>query len=227
MKESVIKQARVGLFGAGFPNSQALLSLVPNTQMMLQLCPYMEYLLIIDREKIERENYETGIYLKNKIRHSKASVLAQTVNLFSSIPVTVHEQNIQNADELFSIVSKFKLDLLIIGTDNIESRLLPFSDHFKEISVLSIGITENYILIDWYPFVALPQTDKEIEEVKAEHQRIEDTCSRIEMRPLGSIAAAYLHLSFVAWLNTGLKIGYEIKITDDFDVYIRKINRGE
>ena len=172
------------------------------THLLPVLLPHATKIILVDRERVEKENYENSIYPKEYIGRRKVSAVAAFIQLLSSIPVTPMPINIRKVEQLMEIHDKYKPEFVFVTFDNIESRIIA-RDYALKVGVpaLFIGVTEDYVYIDWATHVILPEKEEEKERVKKEMKIIRDVCSRIEFRGLGVIAAAYGYYAFKRYIQ--------------------------
>lgn len=185
------------------------------THLVANVIPHAYHILLIDRERIEKVNYDNSVFPKNLIGKRKVSALASYIQVLSSVPVTPIHQNITKSTQLAMIYDNHRFEFVFCTFDNIESRAIvkEFAD-LTNIPILFIGVSENYIYIDWAEHLVLPDTQEKIEKVKLEMQKIRDVCTRLEFRILGVIAAGFAYYTFIRWLNLGEKNMFQISIKD-------------
>jgi hypothetical protein len=193
----------IAIYGCGFLASH----LIPN------LLPFAERLILIDRERLELENYQNGIFLKNQINRFKTSNLGTITQLFSSVPVSFYQKDIKTPEQ----IKEIKADLAIITFDNPESRKL-LQEHL-DIPGLNIGVTDKYAAIDWLE--NMPEID-DSDKVKESMQNIGDICSREELRWLGVMASSYAFLSFYLYYKYKEKISYYLTVGNGIPSLIQK-----
>jgi hypothetical protein len=198
-----MRAIRVMVLGCGFLASHYLPHLLPHSS----------HIVLIDRERVEKYNYDNHIIPKGYEGRRKVTAQAALLQLLSSIPVTPIHLSIKRMKQLEVLAKEHRPDIAFVSFDNIESRVLARDWAIKsKVPTLFIGVTEDHIYVDWAESVVLPQADDK--RVKAVLERIRDVCSRLEFRGLGALAAGVTYTSFVRWLRNGEKVGYMISVTD-------------
>ena len=186
------------------------------THIIPHILPFSSHIILVDRERVERVNYENCILPKAYEGKRKVTALASLIQLLSSVPVTALHLNIKSVDHLLRLHNTVNPDFSFCTFDNVESRIVA-REYALEMGVpmLFIGVTENYIYIDWAEDIALPETKEEIERVNREVQRVRDVCSRLEFRGLGVLAAGYAYYAFTRWIEKQEKLAFIVSIKDD------------
>jgi len=184
------------------------------THIIPHILPFSKEIILIDRERIEKVNYENCIYPKGYTGKRKVSALTALIQILSSIPVVPIHINIKSPTSLKNLETK--PDFCFVTFDNIEARLIA-KEYALETGVpaLFIGVTENYIYIDWENHVELPDSPHKIEKVKKEMKRIRDICSRLEFRGLGVLAAGYAYYAFTRWIEKGEKLAFIVSTKEN------------
>jgi len=186
------------------------------THLIPHVLPFSEHVYLVDRERVERVNYDNSIYPKHFVNKRKVSALAGLIQVLSSVPVTPIHSNIKSYDQLSNLLKDTEPDIIFVTFDNVKSRLIARNTiEDLEMEAIHIGVTENYVYVDWNDFVILPETDEEVERVENELRRIRDVCTRIEFRGLGVLAAGYAYYSFKRWLDAGEKLAFIVMAKDE------------
>ena len=160
-------------------------------------------------------NYDNHIIPRGYVGRRKVTALASLVQILCPVKVVPIHMNVKRKEQLAEIASKYNVDLTICTFDNIESRVLVRDWALEsKIPTLFIGVTQNHVYIDWAEYIMLPETDEERRRVEDEMRRIRDVCSRIEFRPLGSLAASLAYLAVVKFIKDEVKIRYVVSIED-------------
>ncbi len=192
------------------------------THIIPHVLPFSSHLILVDREKIEKNNYDNSIFPKNYVGKRKVTALASLVQVLSSVPVTPIHLNISKPEQLLEIHVKYKPDFVFVTFDNIKSRIIAKEYALNTVPALFVGVTENYVYIDWGKNVVLPKGPKEIEEVEKELERIRDVCTRLEFRGLGAVAAAYSYIAFSRWVENREKYAFMISIRENINSVLLK-----
>lgn len=184
------------------------------THLIANVIPHAEEIILVDRERIESVNYDNSIYLKNQGNKRKVTSVATYLQLLTNVTVVPHHENLKNEDDLLKIKESFHPDIAICTFDNLEARALITMFHNDlDCPILYIGVTENFIYIDWDKLV-LPYVGTEWNAVKEEMKRVRDVCTRLEFRPLGLFASAFAYKSIVEWMNSGKKMGWMVSVKE-------------
>ena len=62
------------------------------THLLPHLLPFSKHLILVDRERVERVNYENCILPKGYVNKRKVTALASLIQVLSNVPVTtVHK----------------------------------------------------------------------------------------------------------------------------------------
>ena len=174
---------------------------------------HAKHLIFVDREKIEKVNYDNSIFPKNFVSKRKVTALASLTQLISSVKTTPIHVNIKNTDQISEICDKYSVDFIFVTFDNIQSRLLVRDFAIKSnIPALFMGVTESFIYIDWSQNLVIPDTKEKIKKAMEEIERIRDVCTRLEFRSLGAIAAGFAYHSFYRWLTNNEMHMYNISV---------------
>lgn len=185
------------------------------SHLVLHAVPHVNSIVLVDREKVEKVNYDNYVLPKNYTGRQKIIAFASLIQLTSPVRVVPIHTNIKNAKQLADICSENEINFVVVTFDNIQARLIAKECAMEQnIPSLFIGVTENFAYIDWDRYVMLPTTDAEIERVEAELKRVRDVCSRLEFRGLGLLASGYAYHSFVKWLTNGEKWMHQIYAGD-------------
>lgn len=172
------------------------------------LLPFASQIILLDDDRVEQGNYDNSLFPKNATGRYKVSALASHIQLLSSVPVTPLPIHIKSVKDLQTIHAQYHPDFVFITFDNIEARQWAQEYARNQIPALSVGVTENYLYIDWVESVILPQTPEQIQQVQTELHHIRDVCTRLEFRGLGILAAALTYDAFYRWLEKGQKVAY-------------------
>ena len=183
--------------GAGFLTSH----------LLPQITPLVGRIVLVDRERVEKGNYDNSILPKGYSNRRKVSALAALSQILSSVPVVTIHSNVNDVDRLLKIHEDHQPDIAFVTFDNVPSRKVAREYALRtETPAIFLGVTENYAYVDWADGVVLPETDEEEREVEEAMRRIRDVCTRLEFRPLGSLAASLAFHTFTAWLWNGRRI---------------------
>jgi len=176
---------------------------------ILDLLPHLDRVILLDRERLEKENLDNYIAPVGSIGKRKVAVLASFLQILSPIPVTVINQNVKTVEDLKRLHRIFEPDIVFLSFDNLESRIL-VKDYVMEMEVpaINVGVTENYVMVDWVDRIRWPEDPAEIERVKREISAVRKVCSRLEFRGLGALSSALVYYVFRHFLDTGNQIGY-------------------
>jgi len=186
------------------------------THLLPHLLPFSKHLILVDRERVERVNYENCILPKGYVNKRKVTALASLMQVLSNVPVTAIHKNIKSVRDLYEIHQRLKPDFCFVTFDNVRSRFIAREYALiTKTPTLFIGVTENYIYIDWAESLMLPLTREQVERVEAEMQRTRDVCSRLEFRGLGVLAAGYAYYAFTRYIERGEKVAFVISVKDD------------
>lgn len=196
-----MRKVRALFLGCGFLGS----NLVP------QVLPHLSSLVLVDRDEVELGNYDNHLIPKGYEGRKKVMALASLVSLLSEVPVFPVHMNVQKMEQLMDLQSKFNPDIVICSFDNVESRALVKEYSSRSgIPTLFLGVTENYIYIDWGENLVLPRGD-----ISSVLRGVRDVCSRLDFRALGSLASALAYYSFREWLMNDSEISFIAHISED------------
>ena len=183
------------------------------------ILPHTSQIILIDRERIEPVNYDNHIIPKGYEGRRKVTALASLIQVLSNVPVIPIHMNVKTAGQLIELHEQLKPDIAVCTFDNILSRIIAQQYALETgTPMLFIGVTENYIYVDWDEHVVLPSPDDE--GVQEEVRRIRDICSRLEFRGLGAIAAGLAYYSFRKWLENGSKVAVIASTKDGINVRV-------
>ena len=186
------------------------------THLLPHLLPFSKHLILVDRERVERVNYENCILPKGYVNKRKVTALASLIQVLSNVPVTTVHKNIKCVGDILEIHEKYQPDFCFCTFDNVRSRLVARTYALQtETPTLFIGVTEGYIYVDWAESLVIPFTEEEIERVEEEMQRIRDVCSRLEFRGLGVLAAGYAYYAFTRYVEREEKVAFIVSVKDD------------
>lgn len=180
---------KVVMFGCGFLSSHIL----PH------ILPFADSLVLVDKDRIEKENYENGIFLKDYVGKFKTTNLSMLTRLLSHIPIEVHQKTIKNSKDFEGLESA---DLGIVTFDNPLARKL-VKDNISY-PCLNVGVTENYFLVNWLENVVIEYSNTILESMRG----VGDVCERKEFRSLGMLASSFAVHAFYLFLSTGRKYSY-------------------
>jgi hypothetical protein len=167
------------------------------THIVPHLLPYANSFTLIDRERLEKVNYDNSIFLKNYSNKRKVTALASYIQLLSSTSVTPIHQDIKSEADLL----RLKTDFIICTFDNIKSRMIARNFAVANyIPAIFVGVTENYIYIDWANNIVFPKTEEAIKKAEDDMAKVRDVCTRLEFRKLGVIAAGYTYYAIENWI---------------------------
>ena len=193
------------------------------SHLIPHVLPFTKHIILLDKDRIEKVNYDNSIFPKNYIGRRKVTALASMVQMLSSIQTTPIHLNLKSTNKLEELCTEYEIDLIFVTFDNIESRLIVRDFAIKsKIPTLFIGITLGYIYIDWAEKVVLPASPEEIQKLKKEAENIRDVCTRLEFRTLGVISAGYAYFVFIKWLDNQEKFMHNITIRDKIESTILK-----
>jgi len=183
------------------------------TNFLPFILPHASQVILIDREKVEPVNYDNHIIPKGYEGRRKVTALASLVQVLSNVPVTPIHMNVKTAGQLIELHQQLKPDIAICTFDNIMSRII-VQQYALETGTptLFIGVTEDYIYVDWDEYVVLPSPNDE--RVQEEMRRIRDICTRLEFRGLGAIASGFAYYAFRKWLENESKVAFIISTKD-------------
>jgi len=179
--------------------------------------PHASQIILIDRERVETANYDNYILPKGYEGKRKVTALATLIQILSNVPVTPIHMNVRMVEQLIELHRQLKPDVAICTFDNVTARIIA-RQYALEMNTptLFIGVTEDYIYIDWDGYVVLPSPD----EVEDEMKRIRDICSRLEFRGLGAIASGFAYYSFRRWLERGEKVSFIVSTKDGINISV-------
>ncbi|MHA1341443.1 MAG: ThiF family adenylyltransferase [Promethearchaeota archaeon] len=196
-----MRKLRIMFLGCGFLTSH----LIP------QIIPFVNHFILVDFDRLEMANYENSLFPKFKYetRSYKVSALASLIEILSSAPVTPIATKITKMEQLMELKDKFEPEFVFVTFDNLESRLIAQKFCLEaNIPSLFIGVTEDYIYIDWHESLVVPIDKETIERVNREVEQIHDVCSRINFRGLGALASALAYDAFFRWLTENKRVAY-------------------
>ncbi len=196
---SRIKKYDVLFLGCGFLATHIL-------PCILSFC---KKLILVDKERVEKVNYDNALYLKGFVNRRKVSALGNLAQLLSSVPMIPIHKELRNEQDLKDLPLA---DFAFITFDNIKARQLAQK---LTIPALQVGVTENYAVVEWNSHVMLPTTSDEMARVEAEMRQIRDACSRIEFRTLGAMAASLASHAFYVWCQERKKMAFYLTIQDN------------
>ena len=209
-----MKKLNILFFGCGFIASH----LIP------QIIPFMEKAVLVDRERVEAENYDNSIYPKGYSGKRKVSALMALLNILSDLTVVPIHRNINRVEELTDFIRKYKIDLMIVSVDNLESRHIARKAATEVgVDTIFIGVTENFGYIDWNEKTYLPDI-AERDRIQKILEQVRDVCVRIEFRPLGSLAASLAFTSIFNYISSNKKYSY-VFWYEKGDIFIKSILR--
>jgi hypothetical protein len=180
------------------------------------ILPHASQIILIDRERVEIANYDNYILPKGYEGKRKVTALATLIQILSNVPVTPVHINVKAVEQLMELHRQLKPDIAICTFDNVTARIIAQRYALEtNTPTLFIGVTEDYIYIDWDRYVVLPSSSSEVEE---EIRMVRDICSRLEFRGLGAIASGLAYYSFRRWLEKGEKVAFIASTKDCIDV---------
>jgi hypothetical protein len=207
-----MRQVKVLLLGCGFLASNFLPFILPHAS----------HVILLDRERIEPINYDNHVIPKGYEGRRKVTALASLIQVLSNVPVTPIHMNVKTAGQLIELHNQLRPDIAICTFDNIMARIIAQQYALEtKTPTLFIGVTEDYIYVDWDEYVVLPSPNDE--RVGEELRRVRDVCSRIEFRGLGALAAGLAYFSFRKWLEDESKIAFIASTKDG--VSIKELKR--
>ena len=181
------------------------------------ILPHASQIILIDRERVETANYDNYILPKGYEGRRKVTALATLIQILSNVSVTPIHMNVKAVEQLIDLHRQLKPDIAICTFDNATARIIAQRYALEtNTPTLFIGVTEDYIYIDWDEHVVLPSPS----EIEEEIRRIRDICSRIEFRGLGAIASGFAYYSFKAWLEKREKVAFIISTKDGVSVSV-------
>ena len=180
------------------------------------ILPHALHVILVDRERVETVNYDNYIIPKGYEGKRKVTALATLIQILSNAPVTPIQMNVKAVEQLIELNQQLKPDIAICTFDNVTARIIA-RQHALETNIptLFIGVTEDYIYIDWDRYVVLPSSSSEVEE---EIRMVRNICSRLEFRGLGAIASGLAYYSFRRWLEKGEKVAFIASTKDGIKV---------
>jgi len=210
-------RSKVMLLGCGFLSSHLLTHLIP----------HVEQFILVDREKIESVNYDNYILPKHQANKRKVTAMTSLLQMLAECRTTPVHMNIQDEMEIVDLISEHGPDLIIVAFDNIQARLLAKKAASRtSVPAIHLGVTENYIYVDWNDWVMLPDSEERIEAAEKEMASIRDVCTRLEFRGLGALAAGAAYHSIVNWINDNNKrLAFMIPIDEDGTITITTLKR--
>lgn len=180
------------------------------------ILPHASQIILIDRERVETANYDDYILPKGYEGKRKVTALATLIQILSNAPVTPIHMNVKAVEQLMELHRQLKPDIAICTFDNVTARIITRQYALEtDTPTLFIGVTEDYIYVDWDRYVVLPSSSSEVEE---EIRIVRDICSRLEFRGLGAIAGGLAYYSFRRWLEKGEKVAFIASTKDCIDV---------
>jgi len=181
------------------------------------ILPHASQIILIDRERVETANYDNYILPKGYEGRRKVTALATLIQILSNVSVTPIHMNVKAVEQLIDLHRQLKPDIAICTFDNATARIIAQRYALEtNTPTLFIGVTEDYIYIDWDEHVVLPSPS----EIEEEIRRIRDVCSRIEFRGLGAIASGFAYYSFRMWLEKREKVAFIISTKDGVSVSV-------
>jgi hypothetical protein len=202
-----MRTVKIMFLGCGFLTSNLLPFVLPHAS----------HIILLDRERIEAANYDNHIIPKGYEGRRKVTALASLVQILSNVPVTPIHINIKAVGQLTELHQQLEPDIAVCTFDNVFARIIAQQYAIEtKTPTLFIGVTEDYIYIDWDEYVVLPLPNDE--KVEEELRRVRDVCSRIEFRGLGVFAAAFAYYSFRKWLDNENKVAFIISTKDEVSV---------
>jgi len=188
------------------------------SHILPHILPHAKHIVLVDRERVEKANYDNAILPKNYENRRKVMALASLSQLLSPIQVTPIHDNIRDDNQLIEICNLHSINFIFVTFDNIQARLLAqLAAIGLEIPAIFAGVTEGLAYIDWATYINLPKSPEEIARIEEELAQIRDVCTRIEFRPLGAACAGYSYQSFVRWITHGEKWMYQISVRDKIE----------
>jgi len=171
------------------------------------ILPHASHIILVDRERLEPANYDNHVIPKGYEGRRKVTALASLIQVLSNVPVTPIHMNVKAAGQLIELHQQLNPDVAICTFDNVLARVVAQQYALETgTPALFVGVTEDYVYVDWDEHVVLPPpNDGRVEE---ELRRVRDVCSRIEFRGLGALAAALAYFSFRKWLENGSKVAF-------------------
>ena len=200
-----LKQVKLMFLGCGFLASNFIPFVLPHASQII----------LIDRERVEIANYDNYILPKGYEGKRKVTASATLIQILSNVPVTPIHMNVKVVEQLIELHRQLKPDIAICTFDNVTARIIARQYALEtNTPTLFIGVTEDYVYIDWDRYVVLPSPN----EVEDEMRRIRDICSRLEFRELGGIAGGLAYYSFRRWLEKGEKVAFIASTKDSINV---------
>lgn len=189
---------KIVMFGCGFLASHIL----PH------ILPFVDEIVLVDKDRIEKENYENGLFLKDYVGKFKTTNLSMLTRLLSNIPIEVHQKEIKKMSDLTDS-SLLTADIGIVTFDNPIARKL-VKDGIPY-PCLNVGVTENYFLVNWLENVTIDYSDDILEYM----DKVKDVCERKEFRSLGMLASSFAVHAFYLHVSTGKKYSYYTGLKDN------------
>jgi len=190
------------------------------------LTPHVDQFILVDREKIEHVNYDNYIIPKYQKGRRKVTAFASLLQILSECRTTPIHMSIKDETDVMNLISDFGPDLVIVGFDNIRSRIAARNALARAgIPAIHIGVNENYIYIDWNESVSLPDTEERIKHAEADMARVRKVCSRLEFRGLGAFASAAAYHSIVYWMKGDTQLARMIPIDEDGTIHVTTLRR--
>jgi hypothetical protein len=179
------------------------------------LIPHANHIVLVDKERVEKINYDNYIIPKNYTGRRKVSAFASLLQILSSVQVFVDHSEISDTTQLVELCREYEIDLMVVTFDNIQARIIA-KKCALELGVHSIfiGVTERLVYIDWEEWVSIPEDPDKVRKAETELSRIRDVCSRLEFRELGVLASGYAYHCIMQFLDTGQKKMYQVSVDD-------------
>ncbi len=129
------------------------------------ILPHASQIILIDRERVETANYDDYILPKGYEGKRKVTALATLIQILSNVPVTPIHMNVKAVEQLMELHRQLKPDIAICTFDNVTARIITRQYALEtNTPTLFIGVTEDYIYVDWDRYVVLPSSSSEVEE---------------------------------------------------------------
>jgi len=195
------------------------------SHLIPHILPFADHIILVDKERVERANYENAILPKAYVGKRKVSATATLIQILSSTKTTLHHTEIKNTDQLLKLHEKHKPDFCFVTFDNIKARKIAKEYATKtKTPTLFVGVTANHVYIDWAENIALPDGE-ELVKVEQELREIRDVCTRIQFRGLGLLATTLAYYAFIKWLWEKEKTAYLAHINKE-NIHIATIKRN-
>jgi len=197
------------------------------SHLIPHVLPFSEHLILVDRERVERENYENSILPKGYVNRRKVTALASLVQVLSSTKVTLIHTNVRKVEQLLEMHEKMKPEFCFVTFDNFEGRAIAREYALKVgVPTIFVGVTEGHAYVDWAENVVLPEGD-EVKRVREEMRRVRDVCSRIEFRGLGFLASSLAFHSFTSWFWGRKRLSFMVRVGEGGGVEVCTIPRND